>query len=276
MTLQSAPRSRQRMRTGIALGLVGAAVLFGVSGCAAWRLAQARELAQRSEPFSQFPAVPSMRLLIVGDSTAVGTGASSPQASLAGLIARDHPQWLIDNRGQDGALFADVVRQLAIDEHYDMVLVLAGGNDVIRMRDRDAMRADIDRMASAAAARAPVVLLMPSGNVGNAPFFFPPVSWLMTSRSRALHDFVALSAARSGFVYVDLFRERSTDPFVADRSLNASDGLHPSDAGYRNWWAELQRQAALARQPAKAEVPRPMNHSSKGDVNEHTGYRRIA
>lgn len=129
------------MRTGIALGLAGAAVLFGVSGCAAWRLAQARELAYRSEPFSQFPAVPSMRLLIVGDSTAVGTGASSPQASLAGLIAQDHPQWLIDNRGQDGALFADVVRQLAIEEHYDMVLVLAGGNDVIRMRDRDAMRA---------------------------------------------------------------------------------------------------------------------------------------
>jgi len=263
VTLQSAHRSRQRMRTGIALGLVGAAVLFGMSGCAAWRLAQARELAQRSEPFSQFLAVPSLRLLIVGDSTAVGTGASSPQASLAGLIARDHPQWLIDNRGQDGALLADVVRQLAIDEHFDMVLVLAAGNDVIRMRDRDAMRADIDRIAHAAAARAPVVVLMPAGNVGNAPFFFPPVSWVMTSRSRSLHDFVAVSAARSGLVYVDLFRERSTDPFVADRSLNAPDGLHPSDAGYRNWWAELQRQATLARQPAKAEVPRPMNHSSK-------------
>jgi hypothetical protein len=98
----------------------------------------------------------------------------------------------------------------------------------------------------------------------------------MTSRSRALHDFVALGAARSGFVYVDLFRERSTDPFVADRSLNASDGFHPSDAGYRNWWAELQRQASLARPPAKAEVARPMNPSSKGDVNEHTSYRRIA
>jgi len=95
--------------------------------------------------------------------------------------------------------------------------------------------------------------MMPSGNVGNAPFFFPPVSWLMTSRSRALHDYMATSAARSGFVYVNLFRERSNDPFVADRSLNASDGLHPSDSGYRNWWGELQRQAALTRLLAPAK-----------------------
>jgi lysophospholipase L1-like esterase len=173
---------------------------------------------------------------------------------LAGLLAREYPQLLIDNRGRDGALLADVVSQLATDDRFDVVLVLAGGNDVIRLRSRDAMRADIERVANAAAARAPLVVLMPSGNVGNAPFFFLPLSWLMTSRSRALHDFVADSATRSGFIYVDLFRERANDPFVADPSLNASDGLHPSDAGYRNWWGELQKQAALARHLAAAKA----------------------
>lgn len=243
----------KRGRGGFAVALLGAAVLLAVSGCAAWRLGQASELAQRSEPLSQRPSQPALRMLIVGDSTAVGTGASSPQTSLAGLIARQHPRLLIDNRGQDGARLADVVDQLAMDENFDVVLVLAGGNDVIGMRPRDAMRVDIERVADAAAARAPLVVLMPSGNVGNAPFFFPPLSWLMTRRSRALHDFVASAALRSGFVYVDLFRIRSNDPFVADRSLNASDGLHPSDAGYRHWWGELQRQAALARHLSSAE-----------------------
>lgn len=234
--------------------LLGGTVLLAVSGCTSWRLAQARELAQRSEPFSQRPAKPALRMLIVGDSTAVGTGASSPESSLAGLIAREHPRLLIDNRGRDGALLADVVAQLAIEERFDIVLVVAGGNDVIRMRDRDAMRADVERVAAAASARAPLVVLMPSGNVGNAPFFFPPVSWLMTSRSRALHDFVARGAERSGAVYVDLFRERADDPFVADPSLNASDGLHPSDAGYGNWWQELQEQAALQRHLAASKA----------------------
>lgn len=241
-----------RRRGGLALALLAAAALVALSGCAAWRLGQARELAARSEPLSQRPASPAVRLLIVGDSTAVGTGASAPEASLAGLMARAYPRLLIDNRGRDGALLADVVAQLATDQRYDVVLVLAGGNDVFRLRDRDAMRADVQSVARAAAARAPLVVLMPPGNVGNAPFFFPPLSWLMTSRSQALHRYVAASAAREGFVYVDLYRERSDDPFVADRSLNAADGLHPSDAGYRHWWAELRGQGALAARLAPA------------------------
>ncbi len=255
--LQAMPlrRRRVRSRSGMVVALAGVAVLLVLSGCAAWRLGQAKALAQRSDPLSQRPAEPAVRMLIVGDSTAVGTGASSPQTSLAGLIAREYPRLLIDNRGRDGALLAEVATQLAIDEQFDVVLVLAGGNDVIRMRDRDAMRTDIEKIANAAAARAPLVVMMPSGNVGNAPFFFPPVSWLMASRSRALHGYVASSAARSGLVYVNLFRERSSDPFVADPSLNASDGLHPSDAGYRNWWGELQQQAALARLLAPAKPP---------------------
>lgn len=245
-------RTTMHRRGGLALAVLAAAALTAVSGCAAWRLGQARDLTARSEPLSQRPADPAVRLLIVGDSTAVGTGASSPRTSLAGLIAQAHPRLLVDNRGRDGALLADVAAQLAIDERYDIVLVLAGGNDVIRLRDREAMRADVERIARAAAERAPLVLLMPAGNVGNAPFFFPPLSWLMTSRSRALHRFVADAAAREGLVYVNLFRERAADPFVADPALNAADGLHPSDAGYRHWWAQLQAQGVLAARLAPA------------------------
>jgi len=61
-----------------------------------------------------------------GDSTGVGTGASSPRNSLAGLIARDHPRLRIDNRARDGATLADVVAQLAGEERYDVILVQAG------------------------------------------------------------------------------------------------------------------------------------------------------
>jgi hypothetical protein len=69
----------------------------------------------------------------------------------------------------------------------------------------------------------------------------------MTSRSRQLHAAVAQASARNGATYVNLFRERAQDPFVQQPQLNAADGLHPSDAGYRQWWSELETQAGWHR-----------------------------
>lgn len=229
------------------LVLAAGALLLVMSGCALWRVGESIELARKSEPWQQAPDRATLRMLVVGDSTAVGTGATQASRSLAGLIGQAHPQVSIENRARDGATFADVADQLSGSERFDIVLVQAGGNDVIRLRGLDALRSDIDRVVDLARSRADVVVLMPAGNVGNAPFFFPPLSWLMTQRSRHLHAFVAAAAARTGAVYVNLFQERSADPFVNDKALNASDGLHPSDAGYRVWWQELRTQADLAR-----------------------------
>ena len=224
----------------------------------AWLLQQSVVLTRLSEPLQTSPERPAMRLLIVGDSTAVGTGASGPQASVAGLLAQAFPRLQIHNRAQDGATFAQLPVQLGGDQRFDMVLVMAGGNDVVRLRDLQALRNDIDHTMRRALERAAVVVLMPAGNVGNAPFFFPPVSWLMTWRSRQLHALVNEAASRHGVVVVNLFRERSGDPFVEQPSLNASDGLHPGDAGYRVWLAELMAQAALSQRLSAALAAEPV------------------
>jgi lysophospholipase L1-like esterase len=230
--------------------------LLATSGCAVWRIGKASELARRSEPLQHTPADAALRLLIVGDSTGVGTGASRPQASLAGLLAQAYPRLRIDNRARDGATFADVIGQLeGATARYDLVLVNAGGNDVIRLRKLQDVRADIDRVAALARARGERVLLMPAGNVGNAPFFFPPVSWFMGSRARSMHGFVREAAAKHQATYVNLFKDKADDPFAQRaQELNAADGLHPSDAGYRVWFDELMAQGQLAPvlAPAKA------------------------
>ncbi len=231
--------------------MLGTAVLAS-AGCAVWRVGQASELARRSEPFEQRPESATRRLLIVGDSTAVGTGASSPQHSLAGLIAQQQPRLLIENRARDGALLADVAEQLLRPGRFDAVLVQAGGNDVIRLRGEEAMHKDIDAVLEAARQRAAVVVVMPAGNVGNAPFFFAPWSWWMTHRAREMHRLVARAAARTNAIYVNLFHERDDDPFVRQPELNASDGLHPSDAGYGVWWQVLQAQTDFLRRLAPA------------------------
>lgn len=240
------------MKKTLLLLAATALILVSIPGCAVWRLSQSAELARGSQTLQATPGEPALRLLVVGDSTAVGTGASSPAASLAGLLAARFPRLLIENRASDGATFADLETQLTGVKQFDMVLVQAGGNDVIRLRDMNAVRLDIERVTALARQHAPLVVLMPAGNVGNAPFFFPPLSWWMTQRSRQLHAHAQASAARAGVVYVGLFEERENDPFAQQRDLNAKDGLHPSDAGYRVWLDQLMLQADLQRRLAAA------------------------
>lgn len=242
------------MRLKLLMAAITAGVLLGASGCAAWRIGEATALVRQSVPLQHAPADATLRMLIVGDSTGVGTGASGPATSLAGLLARDHPRLWIENRARDGATFAGTAAQLTGGGSFDIVLVLAGGNDVIRLREPDALRADIDRTVALARERAALVVLMPAGNVGNAPFFLPPLSWEMTRRARLLHDVVRDVAGRQGATYVNLFRERDDDPFVQRPGLHAADGLHPSDTGYLQWYETLLSQADLGARLALAKA----------------------
>jgi lysophospholipase L1-like esterase len=223
------------------------ALLILLAGCTASRLRDASELARLSEPLQRHVGQPRARLLIVGDSTAVGTGASAPGASLARLLAQAYPGLHIENRGRDGATVDQLPAQLAGDARFDAVLILAGGNDVIRLRDLDKTRDQLDGVIRQARSHADTVVLMPAGNVGNAPFFFAPLSWWMSARSRQFHELVQEVAAQQGASYVNLYKERRDDPFAQRPELNARDGLHPSDAGYQLWFKELLAQSPLAR-----------------------------
>lgn len=244
---------KRRPRMLPAIALITALAVLTTSGCAVWRIRQSAELARQSEPFEAFPAGAVASLLVVGDSTAVGTGASSPANSVAGLIGKAHPRLKVTNRAKDGAKFADIARQLEAlgAERFDAILVLGGGNDVIRLTRYETLEQDIARTAELARTHGSLVVMMPSGNVGNAPFFFAPWSWLMTRRSGVLHGFVREAATDNGALYVNLYKDKAEDPFAQrPDELNARDGLHPSDAGYRLWWNELNRQADFSNRLA--------------------------
>lgn len=246
---------RAAWHLALAASVTGVATL---AGCTLWGLGEARALARASTAFQQLPPAPVLRLLVVGDSTGVGTGASQPLASVAGLLGVAYPHLLVHNQASDGARFDAVPAQLtaaAGGQAYDVVLMQAGGNDVIRGTDAAVLAQVLDMSFRAAKARlrsGGVAIVQPAGNVGNATFFLPPLSQLMSQRARELHTAVRSVAARHGVVFVNLYQEAAQDPFVQRTGLHAAGGLHPSDAGYRIWRDELLAQTDLAMRLAPA------------------------
>jgi lysophospholipase L1-like esterase len=241
--------NRKHIGTGAGAGL---AVLLGLgaatAGYAVLRLRAAARVAARARPFEHGSRQEGARLLVVGDSTAAGAGASAPACSLPGLLARANPSLSVVNRARPGAGFAAMRDQLdANDESFDAVLILGGASDVLGRTPDAELRELIAAVAQRARVRAELVVFMPPGNLGSLPFLLPPWNWWMSYRARRLQAIVAQVAQANGALHVSLFRERADDPFARHpRRLAAPDGLHPSDAGYELWQRELEAQVQLS------------------------------
>lgn len=230
--------------TGLSL-LVGFAA--ATAGYAALHLRASNRLARRAHPFERCAEPEGARLLVVGDSTAGGAGASDPDRSLPGLLSRANPSLTVVNRAMPAARYEDILTQLDGDERFDAVLILGGADDVLRATRDAALRDSVRRVAQRARVRSEMVVFMPPGNLGNLRFFLPPWNWWMTYRTRRLQAIVAEVAEANGARHVSLFMEREDDPFARHPGrLSARDGLHPNDAGYELWQRELETQAQLS------------------------------
>jgi lysophospholipase L1-like esterase len=211
--------------------IVGRALLVG------------NEVASRSEPFRQQPAEPNATLLVVGDSTGVGTGSEHPRQSLAGRLGTALPQARIDNLAVNGALTSDVLGQLkeAPLAHYDAVLVQVGGNDALRFTPIRKLKEDIGAVLASAGERGDYTALMSTGDLGAAPALPWPIAYVFSARSRAVRDTFIEVAHDSGTDYVDLFGDSGSEIFQQDaKRYYAADRLHLSGEGYGIWYQQLR------------------------------------
>ena len=201
------------------------------------------------------------RVLVVGDSTGVGVGAGAPSASLAGLLARDFDTATIENRALAGARIADVLGQLdGLDPtaRYDVALVHAGGNDILKRARVRALGTDARAVLDRLRGRVRHVVWFGSANVGLSRLFLPPLGRLVTLRMRRAHDVLRTAVEQDGGIFVDYFREAGCDPYShrPDRYY-ASDGVHPSRAAYRYCYQVLRRRVPLDRLLETAHRTRP-------------------
>ena len=84
----------QRRWLVLLLRVAVVAALIGAAGCTAWRIGEARDLAQRSEPLHQAPPDAVQRLLIVGDSL---TNATIYPADLAERLTKSGVKWKMNS-----------------------------------------------------------------------------------------------------------------------------------------------------------------------------------
>ena len=226
----------------VMLMLVADSVLLGV------RLYMGIKLAEKTKPFQNSPSQVGKRILIVGDSLGAGVGAEEPSRSVAGRIARDFPRAGITNASRSGARAGDILKQIlaAGDGGFDVVLIQAGFDDVMKLTDPDDVRESYARLLHAALRKAPEVILMAGPDVGHAPAFSPHWRRIFSGRAEAVREIFHVLSRETDIEYVDLFRDESEDPILRDtRKYFSRDRLHLTGAGYGLLYDELKGRTSL-------------------------------
>ncbi|MBO1768657.1 protealysin inhibitor emfourin [Agrococcus sp. TF02-05] len=184
-----------------------------------------------------------LRLLLVGDSTATGVGADRLEDALAVRLAEQlaaladrSVEWRIE--GQEGSTSAAVLeRHLAVldrqaHEPWDVILVLVGANDALQLASRRAFTATVRTLLEGLRRH-----LRPGGLIGvaGAPqidtfaWLPQPIRSLLGGHARSLDDALQrLAAAAPDVVHLPT-------PAILEPQWHASDGFHPSGAGYALW-----------------------------------------
>jgi lysophospholipase L1-like esterase len=176
-------------------------------------------------------------LVAIGDSTALGIGASAPERSYIGVLhhrLQEHQQrrWRVVNLALSGARVQDALRrQIPVLDRVeaDLVLCCVGTNDLVWGSDTTRLR---DRLRAMAAA-------LPDGAVVGS---LAGASTRAQLANRALRN----AARERGLALVDPWGE----PGPSGRNRLASDRFHPNDLGYRLMADAFARQLGLPPSPS--------------------------
>ena len=194
-------------------------------------------------PFQRNNPKSSLKILFIGDSTAVGTGAESNEKSVAGYFGRDFSLAHIVNLGQNGRRLHDLIKDFnpKKDERYTLVVAQIGANDILHFTPFKNVERDLSIIVDRAKSMADYVVILYCGNVGAAPIFFWPFNLIYTERTRKVRSIYIKTAKEKEILYINLFEELSDDMFLKDvNRFYCPDYLHPSGDGYLMWYNKIR------------------------------------
>ncbi|HIJ10907.1 TPA: hypothetical protein HA278_02510 [Candidatus Woesearchaeota archaeon] len=191
--------------------------------------------------YEQSPANSTMNVLIIGDSTVVGVGASTPEESIAGLVGKTVPDATIVNKGINGRKTASLPTEIESLEKYDLIMLHIGGNDVVRRTGLVELEKNIRATIQAAKKKSPKVMLTSSGSLGTALLLPFGTRNYFEQKTRDVRRLFLHVAQEEGIPYVDLFREKNVDPFHTEpEKYYSPDLFHPSSIGYALWFERIE------------------------------------
>ena len=206
-------------------------------------------------------AGPAFRVVVIGESTAVGVGASRHAEALPGFLAealrerlRCGVAWSV--RGANGATARRITGEIvpaADGSAPDLVVVTVGVNDLIRRRPLRRWAADMAELVGELRGRygRATVLVAGMPPVHRFPALPQPLRYVLGARARTMDRIMRDAAGAGGAVHAPM-----DEAMARDRGLFASDGFHPSPAGYRAWARDLARAAPEPR-PAGPDLAEP-------------------
>lgn len=222
--------------------LISIVLLLVLSTLVGWYFSQALKtiwLITRVSPYEQtVSGAPTM--LILGDSTGYGTGATKAQDSVAGRVGAVFAISIKNesiNGRTIGKLLADVKD---LTGSYELILLQIGANDILQHRDINFVEKELLELIQILSKRTNHLVMMSSGNVGTSPKFSGKEAEGYEQLTRNFRNVFLRVASETPLIYVDLFVEPENDPFVKNPDKYISlDGLHPSSAGYEKWFEKL-------------------------------------
>ena len=218
--------------------------------------AAGRRLDYSVKPFEQIRPEAGLKILFLGDSTAVGLGSARPETSMAGWFAHEFPRADIENISQSGLRLAGLYQKL--DEipgnDYDLAVLQIGANDIMRMTPLENIDRDLRAILARVGKISRQVVVLHSGDIGTAPIFLWPFNRFLSRRSYHVREIYRRAAGESGAVYVDLIRFNTDRVLSSDeKKYYAADHLHLSGDGYRLWYEAIRK--AMEEAGLKLEEP---------------------
>ncbi len=225
-------------------GTVGSAALLAAQAA----VARARGYAKPDMRLAMRASVgavgrPPLRLVLLGDATALGVGVDRVADTVGGQLAALLAEGAAGRRVElssvavAGSRSADLATQVAralVGPRPDVAVILVGTNDVTRLaRVSDAaeyLGAAVRRLRDAGIS----VVVGTCPDFGGLRAFAPPLRQMLGWHARRLARTQAIAARSAGAEVVDLGTQTGA-VFRADAGTLCHDGFHPSADGYRVW-----------------------------------------
>jgi lysophospholipase L1-like esterase len=177
-----------------------------------------------------------LRLVVLGDSIAFGTGALRVEDTLgrrlATALTTDGFDVDLHVLAVPGAASRDLAGQVRRAEplHADVALIVIGANDLARFIPPTQAAASLGAAVTAVGASGTDVVVVPAPDMSSVPFVPPAFRAAVRAASRQLQRSQAAAVESAGGTLAAVSEVGAA--FAADPAMFSADRFHPSSAGY--------------------------------------------